>query len=108
MKKFQILVMLLWLSVCLAGAVESKIRLVHGPYLQNLATGGCELDYTLTFVSEKFISMVFFGVLDEGEKEIFAKIPLNIDVQTGAHLAPKSRWCSRRAILRIILSHLRW
>ena len=48
MKKFQILVMLLWLSVCLAGAVESKIRLVHGPYLQNLATGGCELDYTLT------------------------------------------------------------
>ena len=87
MKKFQILVMLLWLSVCLAGAVESKIRLVHGPYLQNLATGGCELDYTLTFVSEKFISMVFFGVLDEGEKEIFAKIPLNIDVQTGAQLA---------------------
>ena len=46
-----------------------------------------ELDYTLTFVSEKFISMVFFGVLDEGEKEIFAKIPLNIDVQTGAQLA---------------------
>ena len=31
--------------------------------------------------------MVFFGVLDEGEKEIFAKIPLNIDVQTGAQLA---------------------
>ena len=74
-----------------APEVQNKLNgdfaIIAGPYLQNLATGGCELDYTLTFVSEKFISMVFFGVLDEGEKEIFAKIPLNIDVQTGAQLA---------------------
>ena len=74
-----------------APEVQNKLNgdfaIIAGPYLQNLATGGCELDYTLTFVSEKFISIVFFGVLDEGEKEIFAKIPLNIDVQTGAQLA---------------------
>ena len=74
-----------------APEVQNKLNgdfaIIAGPYLQNLATGGCELDYTLTFVSEKFISMVFFGVLDECEKEIFAKIPLNIDVQTGAQLA---------------------
>ena len=36
MKKFQVLIMFLWLSVSLAGAVESRIQLVHGPYLQNL------------------------------------------------------------------------
>lgn len=43
--------------------VQNKLNgdfaIIAGPYLQNLATGGCELDYTLTFVSEKFISMVF-------------------------------------------------
>ena len=58
-----------------APEVQNKLNgdfaIIAGPYLQNLATGGCELDYTLTFVSEKFISMVFFGVLDEGEKKKF-------------------------------------
>ena len=49
MKKFQILVMLLWLSVCLAGAVESKIRLVHGPYLQNLGPD----EVTIVWLSDK-------------------------------------------------------
>ena len=49
MKKFQILVMLLWLSVCLAGAVESKIRLVHGPYLQNLRPD----EVTIVWLSDK-------------------------------------------------------
>ena len=41
--------MLLWLSVCLAGAVESKIRLVHGPYLQNLGPD----EVTIVWLSDK-------------------------------------------------------
>ena len=41
--------MLLWLSVCLAGAVESKIRLVHGPYLQNLRPD----EVTIVWLSDK-------------------------------------------------------
>ena len=49
MKKFQVLVMLLWLSVCLAGAVESKIQLVHGPYLQNLGPD----EVTIVWLSDK-------------------------------------------------------
>lgn len=73
-----------------APEVQNKVNgyftIVASPYLQNLGAGGCELDYTLTFVGAKFVSMVFFGVLDEAEKEIFAKIPFNIDAQTGEQL----------------------
>lgn len=49
MKKFQILIAFLWLSVCLAGAVESKIQLVHGPYLQNLGPD----EVTIVWLSDK-------------------------------------------------------
>ncbi|WP_075966483.1 metallophosphoesterase [Parabacteroides massiliensis] len=56
MKKIQFLVMLLWLSVCFAeGAVhespvpESNIRLVHGPYLQNLGPN----EVTIVWLSDK-------------------------------------------------------
>lgn len=73
-----------------APEVQNKLNgdfsVIAAPYLHNLGAGGCELDYTLTFVGEKFISMVFFGVLDEGEKEIFAKIPFNVDAQAGNRL----------------------
>ena len=61
MKKIQFLVMLLWLSVCFAeGAVhespvpESNIRLVHGPYLQNLGPN----EVTIVWLSGKPLSPV--------------------------------------------------
>ena len=149
MKKFQILVMLLWLSVCLAGAVESKIRLVHGPYLQNLgpdevtivwlsdkpSVGWVELapdDDTNFYATERpkyydarngvkntsTIHTVKIKGLKPGTnyryrvfvQEVLAMSDIRSSMGTMPRLmfTPKSRWCSRRAILRIILSHLRW
>ena len=49
MKRFQVLIAFLWLSVSLAGAVESNIRLVHGPYLQNLGAD----EVTIVWLSDK-------------------------------------------------------
>lgn len=66
--------------------INRDFSILAAPYLRQLSTGSCELDYTLTFVGDKFISLVFFGVMDEAGKEIFAKIPLNIDVKTGEQL----------------------
>lgn len=65
--------------------INDNFATVASPYLQNLSTGD-ELDYTLTFVGDKFISLVFFGVMNVGENEVFAKMPFNIDVQTGKAL----------------------
>ena len=36
MKKIQTLIVLLWFSICIASGAESNIKLLHGPYLQNL------------------------------------------------------------------------
>lgn len=71
----------------LQNKVNKYFATLAAPYLQQLGHGGCELDYTLTFVGDNFISMVFFGVMDEDNKEIFAKLPFNINVQTGEQLA---------------------
>lgn len=70
----------------LQNKVNKDFTVLAAPYLQKLGDGGSELDYTLTFVGDKFISLVFFGVMDEAEQEIFAKIPVNLDAKTGAIL----------------------
>lgn len=49
MKKVQTLVILLLLSVLTAYGVESQIRLVHGPYLQNMGTD----EVTVVWMSDK-------------------------------------------------------
>lgn len=77
-------------TVAEAPEVQNKVNgdfaVVAAPYLQKLANGGCELDYTLTFVGERFISMVFFGVIDEDGQELFAKIAFNMNAKTGKRL----------------------
>lgn len=70
----------------LQNKVNKDFTVLAAPYLQKLGDGESELDYTLTFVGDKFISLVFFGVMDEAGKEIFAKIPVNLDAKTGAIL----------------------
>ncbi len=66
--------------------VNRDFAIIAAPYLAKLSVGDCELDYTVTFVSTKYISMVFFGVMNEFDKEIFTKLPLNIDTTTGKRL----------------------
>lgn len=49
MKKIQALVVLLWFTILAAYGAESQIRLVHGPYLQNLGTD----EVTIVWLSDK-------------------------------------------------------
>lgn len=49
MKKIQALVVLLWFTILTVYGAESQIRLVHGPYLQNMGTD----EVTIVWLSDK-------------------------------------------------------
>lgn len=67
----------------LQNTINDELQKVWQPYADALGTTSCELDYTVPFAGPEMMSLVFFGVMGEGESEIFERLPLNIEMETG-------------------------
>lgn len=67
----------------LQNAINGELQKVWQPYADALGNTSCELDYTAPFAGQEMISLVFFGVMGEGEEEMFERLPLNIELDTG-------------------------
>lgn len=57
----------LWLSVCMAGAIDSKINVVHGPYLQNVGPD----EVTIVWLSDK-PSVGWVELAPDGDASFYA------------------------------------
>lgn len=67
----------------LQNTVNGELRKVWQPYARALGKTACELDYTVPFAGQHMMSLVFFGVMGEGDEEMFERLPLNIAIATG-------------------------
>lgn len=67
----------------LQNTINGELEKVWQPYANALGSVSCELDYTVPFAGSKMLSLVFFGVMGEGEAEMFERLPLNIALDTG-------------------------
>ena len=67
----------------LQNTINNELQKVWQPYADALGTTSCELDYTSPFAGAEMMSLVFFGVMGEGDEEIFERLPLNIAMDTG-------------------------
>ncbi len=67
----------------LQNTINGELEKVWRPYADALGSKSCELDYTVPFAGAEMVSMVFFGVMGEGDEEIFERLPLNFAMDTG-------------------------
>ena len=67
----------------LQNTINNELQKVWQPYADALGTTSCELDYTSPFAGPEMMSLVFFGVMGEGDEEIFERLPLNMAMDTG-------------------------
>lgn len=67
----------------LQNTINGELQKIWQPYADALGTTSCELDYTAPFAGPEMMSLVFFGVMGEGETEIFERLPVNIEMDTG-------------------------
>lgn len=67
----------------LQNTINGELQKVWQPYADALGSTACELDYTVPFAGEQMMSLVFFGVMGEGDEEMFERLPLNIALGSG-------------------------
>lgn len=63
--------------------INGELQKVWQPYASALGRVSCELDYTVPFAGANMMSLVFFGVMGEGDEEMFERLPVNIALGSG-------------------------
>lgn len=67
--------------------VNQQINNIYQSYCKNLESDKSDLDYTMPFVSEKLVSLVFFGSQVGLEEKKSEKITFNVETKTGDNLS---------------------